>query len=103
LRATCEEFWRTYYGRILQQHIRSKRKPEEAIRGRNLTTTEAKHVAVFEQFWRRQLASALGVKETEVGPLKVQFRPHRSKAFDVCWPLTGEPRILISIKSMQNA
>src|SRR5262249_48441567 len=23
--------------------------------------------------------------------------------FDVCWPLRGEPRILISVKSMQNA
>ena len=37
------------------------------------------------------------------GPRAVRFRPHRSKKFDVCGPLTGEPKILISIKSMQNA
>ena len=46
---------------------------------------------------------ALGVPEGDVGPRRIQFRDHRSKIFDVCWPLTGEPLILISVKSMQNA
>jgi len=39
----------------------------------------------------------------KLAPVAYGFRPHRSKAFDVCWPLIGEPKILISIKSMQNA
>lgn len=39
----------------------------------------------------------------DVNRRTVAFRPHRSKSFDVCWPLTGEPKILISVKSMQNA
>src|SRR6185295_993169 len=70
---------------------------------RNLGTTVSKHIAVFERFWRKQLALALGVPEADVGPRTVRFRDHRSKSFDVCWPLTGEPLILISVKSMQNA
>ena len=73
------------------------------IKSRNLGTTDARHISIFEQFWRSQLATALGVKASEVGPRTVRFRPHRSKKFDVCWPLEGEPKILISIKSMQNA
>jgi hypothetical protein len=99
----CAEFWRTYYAAILRLHTASGRTLQDAIRDRNLGTTASKHIAVFEKYWRRQLAEALGVPESEVGARRVRFRPHRSKAFDVCWPLTGEPKILISIKSMQNA
>jgi len=84
-------------------HVGSGRTLQEPIRDRNLGTTASSHIAVFERFWREKLAAALGVPETEVGPRTVRFREHRSKSFDVCWPLTGEPLILISVKSMQNA
>lgn len=103
LTVACAEFWRTYYGAMLRLHNRSGRSLTDAIRDRNLGTTDSRHIAVFERFWRKQLALALGVPESEVGPRRIRFRPHRSKAFDVCWPLIGEPKILISIKSMQNA
>lgn len=99
----CADFWRTYYSAMLSLHTRSGRALQEPIRDRNLGTTDSKHIAVFERFWRKQLALALGVPETEVGPRTVRFRDHRTKSFDVCWPLTGEPRILVSVKSMQNA
>jgi hypothetical protein len=84
-------------------HARRGRKLHEPLKDRNLGTTDAKHIVGFETFWSRQLAAALGVDPAEVGPRQIKFRPHRSKKFDVCWPLEGEPRILISIKSMQNA
>jgi len=84
-------------------HIRHGRLPSQPIKGRNLRTTDSKHVARFEQFWRFKLAAGMGVSPEEVGPRKIFFRPYRSKKFDVCWPLEGEPKILISIKTMQNA
>src|SRR5947207_7288758 len=86
----CAEFWRTYYAAILRLHTASGRTLQDAIRDRNLGTTASKHIAVFEKYWRRQLAGALGVSEAEVGARRVRFRPYRSKAFDVCWPLAGE-------------
>lgn len=103
LAAAFAEFWQTYYAGMLRLHNSSGRSLTEAIRDRNLGTTNSRHIAVFERFWRRQLALALRIPESEVGPRRVRFRPHRSKAFDVCWPLRGDPKILISIKSMQNA
>lgn len=99
----CGEFWTTYYTTMRNLHIGSGRTLQEPIRDRNLGTTVANHIKVFEQFWRKQLAAALGVPEADVGPRKIQFRTHRSKNFDVCWPRTGDPLIQISVKSMQNA
>jgi len=103
LRIACGDFWHAYYTSMLELHSRQGRSIEQPLKDRNLGTTDSKHVSIFERFWRTQLAEALGVDPMEVGPRRLQFRPHRSKAFDVCWPLTGEPKILISIKSMQNA
>ncbi len=99
----CEEFWKTYYRAMRNLHVSSGRTLQDPIRDRNLGTTASSHIAVFERFWRQQLAAALGVPEADVGPRTVRFREHRSKSFDVCWPLTGDPRILISVKSMQKA
>jgi hypothetical protein len=87
----CQEFWRIYYAAIMRLHTRSGRTLRDAIQDRNLATTDSKHIAVFERFWRRQLASGLGVPESEVGPRRIKFRPHRGKNFDVCWPLKGDP------------
>lgn len=98
-----DEFWRTYYDAIHRLHQKSEKTMFEPIKNRNYGTTDSRHVAVFERFCRIQLAKSLGVPESEVGPRKIRFRDYRSKSFDVCWPLTGEPRILISVKSMQNA
>lgn len=103
LQAACAGFWHTYYASMAELHARQRRTLAEPIKDRNLGTTDAKHIRAFEQFWRAQLAAALGVDPMEVGPRRITFRPYRSKSFDVCWPLTGEPKILISIKSMQNA
>jgi hypothetical protein len=103
LKSACSEFWHTYYASMAELHLRQGRTLTQPIKDRNLATTDAKHIRAFEQFWRGQLAAALGVDPAEVGPPRIQFRPYRSKSFDVCWPLTGEPKILISIKSMQNA
>jgi hypothetical protein len=103
LQTACAEFWQTYHSSMAELHARQGRTLTQPIKDRNLGTTDAKHIRAFEQFWCGQLAAALGVSPTEVGPRKIAFRPYRSKKFDVCWPLTGEPKILISIKSMQNA
>lgn len=103
LRKGCGEFWHTYYASMMELHARQGRPIHAALKDRNLGTTDSKHVDAFEKFWRNQLAAALQVDPAEVGKRRIQFRPHRSKSFDVCWPLTGEPKILISIKSMQNA
>lgn len=84
-------------------HARQGRTLHAPLKDRNLGTTDARHIVIFEQFWSRQLAAALQVDPAEVGPRSIRFRPHRSKNFDVCWPLVGEPKILISIKSMKNA
>src|SRR5689334_4827571 len=73
---TCAEFWRTYYARMLQLHTDAGRTLQEAIRERNLGTTNSQHIAVFERFWRKQLALTLDVPESEVGPRTVQFRPY---------------------------
>ena len=101
--ATCLEFWHIYYESMRELHARRGWVLTEPLRDRNLGTTASRHVAVFENFWRQQLATAIGVERHEVGSRTIQFREHRSKSFDVCWPLTGEPKILISCKSMQNA
>jgi len=103
LRASSAEFWHTYYQSMKELHERRGRPIQAPLKDRNLGTTDSKHVTAFEKFWRVQLAAALKVDPSEVGPRSYKFRPHRSKSFDVCWPLTGEPKILISIKSMQNA
>jgi hypothetical protein len=103
LQTACAEFWHTYYASMLELHLRQGRTLQQPIKDRNLGTTVSKHIGALERFWREQLAGALGVNKAEVGPRQIQFRPYRSKRFDVCWPLTGEPKILISIKSMQNA
>lgn len=103
LRAACAEYWQTYFDSMKSLHTRQGRDLHAPIKNRNLGTTDSRHISVFEQFWRKELATALRVSASEVGPRTVRFRPHRSKKFDVCWPLDGEPKILISIKSMQNA
>jgi hypothetical protein len=100
---TCAEFWANYFEAMQEVHTRQGRLPSQPIKQRNLRTTDSKHVSKFEQFWRFQLAAGMGVPAEEVGPRKVAFKPYRSKQFDVCWPLKGDPKILISIKSMQNA
>lgn len=99
----CREFWKKYHTAMRDLHIASGRTLQEPIRDRNLGTTDSNHIKVFERFWRKQLATALAVPEADVGPRKIQFRKYRTKNFDVCWPLTGDPLILISVKSMQNA
>lgn len=99
----CTVFWSTYYESMQELHARRERLPHQPLKDRNLGTTAAKHIIGFETFWSRQLAGALKVDPSEVGPRKIKFREHRSKKFDVCWPRQGEPKILISIKSMQNA
>lgn len=103
LRRGCSDFWNIYYQSMRELHARQGRRPEEPLKDRNLGTTDSKHIATFERFWRLQLAAAIGVDPAEVGPRRIKFREHRSKSFDVCWPLQGEPKILISVKSMQNA
>jgi hypothetical protein len=103
LLVACGEFWTSYYSTMRDLHVSSGRTLQEPIRDRNLGTTVANHIKVFERFWRKQLAAALGIPEADLGPRKIQFRTHRSKNFDVCWPLKGDPLILISVKSMQNA
>lgn len=103
LRTGCAEFWHTYYHSMLAMHTRQGRTLASPLKERNMATTDSRHVAAFERFWRLQLAEALKVDPADVGSRRITFRPHRSKSFDVCWPLTGEPKILISIKSMQNA
>lgn len=103
LRSACADFWQTYYGSMKELHSRQGRAIQSPLKDRNLGTTDSRHIAVFEKFWQRQLAAGLGVDPSDVGPRRISFRAHRSKSFDVCWPLQGEPRILISIKSMQNA
>jgi hypothetical protein len=103
LRVGCAEFWHTYYQSMNELHARQGRPIHAPLKDRNLGTTDSKHIVTFEKFWRGQLAAALKVDPADVGPRRIRFRPHRSKSFDVCWPLSGEPKILISIKSMQNA
>lgn len=103
LRASCAAYWHTYFESMKLLHLRQGRELQTPIKNRNLGTTDARHVSIFEQFWRKQLAAALRVNASDVGPRMVRFRTHRSKKFDVCWPLDGEPKILISIKTMQNA
>jgi hypothetical protein len=103
MREACAQFWHTYFHSMMALHLRQGRSLDVPTKNRNLGTTASRHVHFFEEFWREQLAEALGVKASEVGPRTIRFRPYRSKKFDVCWPLKGEPKILISIKSMQNA
>ncbi|MGH7192296.1 MAG: hypothetical protein ACREJM_02040, partial [Candidatus Saccharimonadales bacterium] len=103
MRAACADYWHTYYESMKSLHARQGREMHAPIKNRNLGTTDSRHISIFDQFWRKELASALGINASEVGPRAIRFRPHRSKKLDVCWPLTGEPKILISIKSMQNA
>ncbi len=100
---TCTKFWHRYYESMRQLHVRMQRKRTEPLKDRNLGTTDARHVNVFEDFWRDQLAKAIGVSVGDVASRTISFRAYRSKNFDVCWPLEGDPRILISIKTMQNA
>src|SRR5262249_3682340 len=93
LRATCNDFWKTYFNSMVVLHAYKDKGPTEPLKDRNLGTTDAAHVSAFEEFWKRQLAAAIGVPESEVGKRKIPFRPHRSKSFDVCWPLKGDAKI----------
>jgi hypothetical protein len=99
----AQDFWHVYYNAIRRVHEQESRALTEPVRDRNLSTTDSKHVVFFEEFCRHRLAQMLGVPVSEVGKRTVRFKPYRSKSFDVCWPLNGEPRVLISVKSMQNA
>lgn len=99
----AQDFWHVYYGAIKRVHEQEGRALTEPVRDRNLSTTDSKHVVFFEEFCRFRLAHSLGVPMAEVGKRTIRFKPYRSKSFDVCWPLTGEPKVLISVKSMQNA
>jgi hypothetical protein len=84
-------------------HLAQGRDIAEPVRERNKVTTKSRHVAVFENFWRTQLASALGLNQSEVRSRRLRFKGYRTKSFDVCYPLSGDAKILISVKSMQNA
>jgi hypothetical protein len=99
----AQKFWETYYNSIRALHTSLGRALTEPIKDRNLGTTSARHVSEFEKFWGDQLATAIDAPRSQVGKRKVQLAAHRSKSFDVCWPLQGEAKILISVKSMQNA
>ena len=100
--AACQ-CWQTYYQALRRVHIQEGRSITDPVRDRNLSTTDSKHVSVLECFCRQSLADALGVPLREVNKRTVKFSEHRSKSFDVCWPMTGDPKVLISVKSMQNA
>jgi len=100
--ASCH-FWTKYYDALKASHTALGRPLEAPIKDRNLTTTASEHVSVFENYWRTELARQLGVYRDQVGPRIIKFRDHRTKSFDVCYPLEGDPKILISVKSMQNA
>lgn len=104
-RNVLAEFWHAYYSALFDYHLNTARKRiGQAVYGRNQITTNSQHVAILEQYWRQRLADGLGVSLSEVAAnRKIRFRPHASKNFDVCWPAIGEPKIVISIKSMQNA
>jgi hypothetical protein len=101
--SAVKSFWTVYYNQMRARHLASGLDIHTPLTNRNLSTTASKHVHVLERFWQLQLASVLNVPESEVGKRTVKFRPYRSKSFDVCWPLKGPPKILISVKSMQNA
>ena len=103
MRSSVISFWNTYYSALRQAHIAAGKPLSQPVKGRNLQTTSAQHVIIFERFWGAELARALGVDPSLVGPKRVAFRSYRSKSFDVCYPLVGTPQILIWIKSMQNA
>lgn len=103
MRFAVISFWNTYYSALRQAHIAAGKPLSQPVKDRNLQTTTAQHVVVFERFWGAELARALGVDPSLVGPRRVTFRSYRSKSFDVCYPRVGTPQILISIKSMQNA
>ena len=75
LQAASAEFWQTYFASMMEIHARQGRTLQQPIKDRNLGTTDAKHIGAFERFWQDQLAAALGVKSSEVGPRRIQFRP----------------------------
>lgn len=98
-----QSFWSTYYRALKRVHEENGRQLTEPVRDRNLSTTDARHVKALEEYCCQGLAAAIGVDPGDVGSRKIRFRPYRSKSFDVCWPKKGDPKILISVKSMQNA
>jgi hypothetical protein len=97
------EFWQTYYTSLRRVHEQEGRELTDPIRDRNLSTTDSGHVKVLEYYCRERLANHLGVSINDVGKRQVRLSEHKTKSFDVCWPLKGDPKILISVKSMQNA
>lgn len=103
LREASRQFWTKYYDALKTSHTALGRPLDVPIKDRNLTTTASEHISVFEDYWRAELARQLGVPRDQVGARIIKFRDHRTKSFDVCYPLEGDPKILISVKSMQNA
>ena len=106
----CEEFnvavcrfWDSYYSRARDLQKDMEGDYTVPFRNRNLLTTTSEHVLILEKYWANALADKLGVDRASVGKRTIKFNAHASKSFDVCYPLIGEPKILISVKSMQNA
>ena len=83
LRAACAEFWHTYFTSIAAMHARRGRAGTVPVKDRNLGTTDARHVTVFEGFWRRELARALRIRRSRL-PL--------SRVTD--WPAMVPPEVL---------
>jgi hypothetical protein len=73
-RVACADFWQTYYESMKELHARRGRQPQEPLKDRNLGTTDAKHIVGFERFWSQQLAAALGVDPSDVGPRRILKR-----------------------------
>jgi hypothetical protein len=97
------QFWSIYYSAIREGHIAGELPFTVPVHGRNQYTTTARHVRIIEDYCADVLAASLGVSRSEVGPRRIRLSENRTKDVDVCWPLDGTPKILISVKSMQNA
>ncbi len=103
LQETIRSFWAIYYAALRRDHEGKGLRLTEPVHDRKKATTNSAHVSQLEDYWQRALARRLSVSPDLVGKRKLRFNEYASKSFDVCWPLDDRPKILISVKSMQNA
>lgn len=102
MRVIIRQSWIAMYAKLLEFHLSLKLPLTTPITDRAECTRSGVQSTPYEKALQAFLAFAIGCPVEAVGKRTIKLK-RRKKSFDVCWPLSGPPKILISVKTMHSS
>lgn len=101
-RYLADQSWSAMYVKLIKRHVDMGWPLTALIPDRSVVTRSGIQAAAYEEALATMLAFALRVPRWEVGKRTITLGTN-TKSFDVCWPMVGDPKILISVKTMHSS